>query len=330
MSHRIGLKTKIEIIRKTVGGGIGNPHFASLFITRKCNLTCPYCESINHDYEDVDTEQWFRIIDRLYDWGVRVFSLTGGEPTVRHDIYKIVEYISKTKKSVCWMISNFKKMKESQIIRYKESGLSFLTCSLDSFSQIGVKSESSVLPMLAFAKKQGIVCSTLTVVTKKNIHEIPEILKEVTQRGFIFDMGLYQHVGGIFSPKDDSLKVTDRKALEDLRTLLRSHKYKTGLVGPSLSYLSAPLDQYRDSSWKCSSTKDHYLVVNNDGRLMTCQEYLNNVHVLEIETLKDPLWREEKKKTVEACSGCFYGCYYQKENVALKDVLINTYALLKT
>ena len=146
--------------------------------------------------------------------------------------------------------------------------------------------------------------------------------------GMLFDMGLYQHVGGLFSPADDGLKVKDRAALENLRALLKKAKRESGLVAPSFGYLNADLTMYERMSWKCSADRDTFLVVNNDGRLMACQEHLTDVDVRSIASLSDPAWRKAKREKVEACRGCFYGCYYQKENVRFADALYGLYTLL--
>jgi MoaA/NifB/PqqE/SkfB family radical SAM enzyme len=327
--HSIPFRRKIVIARRTMGSGRG-PRFASLFVTRKCNLACAYCRSIRQPYQDIPLAQWEAIIDRLHSWGVRIFSLTGGEPILRPDIIQIIERITVKNKSVCWMISNFKEMTERLIDRFNEAGMQFITCSLDSL-QGGKegKSSSATLDLLSYAKSKGIIASTLTVVTRKNLSEIPDILETVTSRGIIFDMGLYQHVGGQFSPPGTDLKVTDNDALEKLRALLRRHKMRRGLVSPSWTYLNEDLAMYEKSNWKCSPSRDAYCVVNNDGNLMTCQEYAEAFPVLDLADLSDPRWREAKERRVKECKGCFYGCYYQKSVIRSIDLLFDTYTMLR-
>ena len=305
-----------------------NPRFASLFVTRRCDLHCEYCRSRDQGFPDIDLEAWEGIVNRLHGWGVRHFSITGGEPMLRKGISLLVEHIAKRKKSVCWLISNFRPMTASALDDLAEAGLDFLTCSMDSLQGPGEKSGRTCLSLLEYARARGIVPACLAVVTKRNINDIPELLADTTRRGMLFDMGLYQHVGGLFSPGDDGLKVKDRAALEDLRTLVRKAKRESGLVAPSFGYLNADLAMYEKMSWKCSADRDSFLVVNNDGRLMACQEHLTDVDVRSIASLSDPAWRKAKREKVEACRGCFYGCYYQKENVRLADALYGLYTLL--
>ena len=105
----ISLKNKLGIALRMTRSGKG-PRFASLFVTRRCNCVCAYCKSMEQGGSDMPLDQWRSIIDRLYGWGVRVFSLTGGEPLMRKDIGELVAYVAREKKAVCWMISNFKSM----------------------------------------------------------------------------------------------------------------------------------------------------------------------------------------------------------------------------
>jgi MoaA/NifB/PqqE/SkfB family radical SAM enzyme len=285
---------------------------------------------VDQPFPDIPLEQWKAVIDRLHSWGVRMFSLTGGEPLVRSDILEIVDYISHDKKAVVWMISNFKSMDESTIDRLRRAGLQFLTCSLDSLLGQGEKSDDKTLDLLVYAREQGIIASTLTVVTRDNIGQVPAIAREVVSRGLLFDMGLFQHVGGAFSPEDSGLKPQSMSKLKDVLTSLKRLKIATGRVSPSISYLSENLSLYESMGWKCPADADRFLVVNNNGTLMACQEYPGEIGVLDIKDLGDPVWRAWKSETVLGCNGCFYGCYYQKCRITPIDALFDAYAMLKT
>jgi len=277
----------------------------------------------------MDLDSWRLAIDRLYGFGCRVFSLTGGEPLIRSDIIDIVRHITQKRKAVCWMISNFGLMKKSTIDALAEAGMQFITCSLDSLQGHGEKSSSDAIELLSYAKSRGMIASTLTVITRENIDEVPFVMAHVQRRGIIFDMGLYQHVGGLFSPNITTCKVTDMAALEKLRKQMRSSKIRTGLVSPSWSYLTHDLSAYLDSSWKCSAEKDRFLVVNNNGTMMACQEHDTGVSIFNVETLDDSRWRAEKSRAVNACRGCFYGCYFQKERIGVLDALLDAWTMMR-
>ncbi|MGD6809995.1 MAG: radical SAM protein [Candidatus Bathyarchaeia archaeon] len=71
------------------------PFFLAHAITYACNSkckTCTYWQMTDRKSEDMSTEQVFRLLDEAYDCGMRGYYLFGGEPTVRRDIGKIVDY----------------------------------------------------------------------------------------------------------------------------------------------------------------------------------------------------------------------------------------------
>lgn len=76
--------------------GHTRPIVAYVKLTRRCNLDCGYCPwhtaATNFDGE-LSTEEWINIIDRLYESGVRIFVLEGGEPTLRRDLSSLLDYI---------------------------------------------------------------------------------------------------------------------------------------------------------------------------------------------------------------------------------------------
>ncbi len=323
------LPQKISVIRRTLSGGKG-PNFASLFITRKCNLACRYCRSYKKDDKDLDKTTWFQIIDRLFDWGVRVFSMTGGEPLIHPDIYEIIDYISTKKKAVPWLISNFKAVNDEVLTNLKSSGLTFLTGSLDTLGTSNKGAALGILEKMESAKRMGFFCSTITVITNKNIHEINDIVEAVTSRGILFDMGLCHNVGGIFSSSDPSFRISDDAQLHKLKQFLLRKKRLTGMVSPSIGYLKRGIDHYKNMDWKCSWQRDAYLVVGAEGHLLACQEWPTPVRVLDIESPEDPRWRAAKRAEVEKCGGCAYGCYYQKEHIHPLDVFYGLVGLLRS
>ena len=69
---------------------------AYLEVTNACNLKCIHCYKTAGTPlpQELDTEDWFRIIDELKELGVMTLAFTGGEPFLREDISQILEYAS--------------------------------------------------------------------------------------------------------------------------------------------------------------------------------------------------------------------------------------------
>ncbi len=71
---------------------------AYLHVTDRCNLSCVGCYSFIENrnlQKDLSTAELMNIIDQLADCGVRGITISGGEPFIRDDMTRIVEYIKK-------------------------------------------------------------------------------------------------------------------------------------------------------------------------------------------------------------------------------------------
>jgi radical SAM protein with 4Fe4S-binding SPASM domain len=94
MSTLIDIMIKNEVI---LGNILQRDRFKDihLSLTNRCNLSCKHCVSScgPKEYDYLDTKKIIRLIDNLCNLNVRTLILTGGEPLVRADFTKIVEYI---------------------------------------------------------------------------------------------------------------------------------------------------------------------------------------------------------------------------------------------
>jgi MoaA/NifB/PqqE/SkfB family radical SAM enzyme len=64
-------------------------------ITRRCNLFCAHCRAGAQDIDykgELSTEECFGIIDGILEVGKPVLILTGGEPLLRPDVFRISKY----------------------------------------------------------------------------------------------------------------------------------------------------------------------------------------------------------------------------------------------
>lgn len=85
--------------------GDRSPIGASLKITQRCNLRCSHCRWEKKDGDELTAADWKRVIDSLYDDGVTVITVEGGEPTLHPDLHDIIEYI-RDRGLYCIVITN--------------------------------------------------------------------------------------------------------------------------------------------------------------------------------------------------------------------------------
>lgn len=81
-------------ISRKINYPLAGPSVIQISLTYRCNLRCKMCSIVDllPQEEELSTEQIFHIIDQARDYGIRELLLTGGEPFLRSDIFKICEY----------------------------------------------------------------------------------------------------------------------------------------------------------------------------------------------------------------------------------------------
>ena len=70
---------------------------ANIFLTRKCNLKCPYCfadEFVNKKNEEVTLENFEKILNFIKKDGTSRIGLIGGEPTLHPKFNKILDILN--------------------------------------------------------------------------------------------------------------------------------------------------------------------------------------------------------------------------------------------
>ena len=110
------------------------PFFLAHAITYGCNSqckTCTYWKMSSRTSEDLSTEGVFRLLDEAYECGVRGYYLFGGEPTVRKDIGRVVDY-AKGKGFVTTMNTNGSLLGSKAV---SLRNLDFVFVSLDYFNE---------------------------------------------------------------------------------------------------------------------------------------------------------------------------------------------------
>ena len=69
------------------------PYRMDLAITYRCNNNCSHCYNERpRDYQEISTDQWKTIIDKIWELGIPHIVFTGGEPTLRKDLPDLISH----------------------------------------------------------------------------------------------------------------------------------------------------------------------------------------------------------------------------------------------
>jgi len=153
--------------------------------TRNCNLNCVHCRAAatcGPYAGELDTQAALTLLDQIAEVAKPIIILTGGEPLLRKDIFKIAKYGDRKGMRMV-MAPNGTLVTKEIAVKMAESGIQRISVSLDgSTAQShdafrGVQGAyEGALKGIANAKAAGIQFQINTTITKTNLDQIPKIL----------------------------------------------------------------------------------------------------------------------------------------------------------
>lgn len=157
------------------------PQTAVIELTSRCNHFCLFCccpweYDKNYKNSELSASEWCEVIDKYYDNGVRHITFTGGEPTLRNDLFEIIDYASK-KDVTLGLITNGRNVDDEfleKLSKY-EVMLSISVPGIKTYKEhTGVDNIDHILNLFSKCKELGIDTTANIAVTKKNIGELFE------------------------------------------------------------------------------------------------------------------------------------------------------------
>lgn len=89
--HDLGIETTAPFSANPTA-----PYRMDLAITYLCNNDCLHCYNVkSREKSELDTKQWFTVLDRLWRIGIPHIVFTGGEPTTKLDLPELIAHAEK-------------------------------------------------------------------------------------------------------------------------------------------------------------------------------------------------------------------------------------------
>ncbi len=162
------------------------PFNVQLVVTRRCNLACAYCNEFDHASEPVPYEILIQRLEKLYELGAFSVTLTGGEPLLHPDIFKVAEYAKRKFRGV-WMITNGYLLKKDTIMALNQIGLGRMQLSIDSLipNQTSIKAYTRLKSRLILLEKYAKFKIHINVVVGTDTTEnVLQLIQAVNTLGF--------------------------------------------------------------------------------------------------------------------------------------------------
>ncbi len=295
------------------------PYRMDLAITYRCNNKCLHCYAGGpRETKELTTEEWYRVMDKLLNLGIPHVVFTGGEPTLRDDLSKLIDYTQKIG-LVSGLVTNGRRLRdETYFNSLVEAGLDHVQITVESHDPkvhdkiTGVEgSWEETVQGLKNAIASPIYTLSNTTLNKYNVEDILETVD------FLNSLGLKQFACNslIYSGKAPEVAkefALDEASLEPILTKIRNHAVKLGMeftwYTPTEYCVLDPL-QLELGIKSCSACRIS-MCVEPDGTVIPCQSFFSPLGNI----LKDnwkKIWGHPlcvdiraRKYVPEKCKGC--------------------------
>jgi MoaA/NifB/PqqE/SkfB family radical SAM enzyme len=290
------------------------PVVAQIIPTRRCNLSCTYCNEYDRVSDPVPLDEMRRRIDRLVELGTGIITLSGGEPLLHPGVAELIRHIRR-RGSIATLITNGYLLTPALIDELDAAGLDSLQISIDNVKPDAVSKKSlSILDrklcLLADRATFAVTVNAVLGGGTPNPEDALVIAERALSLGFQSTVGIIHDDGGqlrLLTARERD--VWDRVAALE-RPLFSFDRF---------SRFQETLARGEPCEWRCRAGS-RYLYVCEDGLVHYCSQQRGRPGIPLADYTAEDLRREHA--SVKACAPyCTIGCVHR---VAMIDELRET------
>ncbi len=168
------------------------PYRMDLAVTYRCNNDCAHCYNARErNFPELTTEQWFQVIDQLWELGVPHLVFTGGEATFRNDLPELIRH-AEANGQITGLNTNARRlMDDGYVQKLVDAGLDHVQVTVESCNE-QVHDEmmqargafKQTIAGLKNALRSNLYVMTNTTMLHTNVDTIPDTLD------FLGDLGV--------------------------------------------------------------------------------------------------------------------------------------------
>lgn len=281
--------------------------YADLIVTEKCNMRCSMCDYwTRKPSKEMNFTDYLSALAKLKKLGIKIISITGGEPLLRKDIFEIIKLFSKDFFVV--LNTNGTLINKEIAEKLKNSGLFAISISIDSLTkkhdkQRGVSGTlAKALNAINLLKDSDINLSMKAVLTKLNENEIEDLIQFAKNNDIKIGFNFYTES---MSNKNSNLNLSNhKKTINELLRLKR--KYKDVIVS-TRHYLERGLIYYKGSLPVCQAGL-FYFCIFPDGNIYRCAKLKNEPIANMKKDSLDVIKQKIKEIKPTDCNSCWVSC----------------------
>lgn len=248
-----------------------------------CNQKCVHCYAANQELaeeEELSTDEWKKIIDKCREALIPQLTFTGGEPTMRDDLFELIDYAK-------WFVTrlNTNGIKLTKEYCEKLARVSLDSCQITFYSEseeihnslVGVNEYSATVAGIKNALEAGINISINTPLCTLNKDYVKTLQ-------FLHDLGvIYVTCSGLIMTgnacKDPSKNV--RLSNDEITGILKDAVKFCNENGMQISFTSpgfvsdANLENMGINRPTCGACLSN-MAITPSGNVVPCQSYLSD------------------------------------------------------
>ena len=293
------------------------PYRMDLAVTYRCNNDCAHCYNARErNFPELSTEQWFKVLDQLWELGVPHIVFTGGEATLRNDLPELIAH-AESNGQITGLNTNARRLSDERYVQQLvDAGLDHVQVTVESCNeQIHdemMRAKGAFRQTIAGLKNalnNKLYVMTNTTMLRTNVHTIPDTLD------FLADIGVPTIGLNALIYSGHGLTVGTGLHENELQPILDIATLKTAERGQKLIWYTPT--QYCEFDPTASNlgvkgcTAALYsMCIESNGNVLPCQSYYHPLGNILTDSW-DSIWNHklsvqlrERQNLPAKCEGC--------------------------
>ena len=265
-----------------------HPQLATLVVTRRCNLSCAYCNEYDQVSKPVPLPDLLAYVDHLADLGTSIITISGGEPLLHPDLDVVIERIRR-RRMIATVITNGYLVTRERVERLNEAGLDYLQISIDNVDPDDVSKKS----LKVLDGKLQLLAGHATFTVNVNLVVGAELAKPedalvVARRAR--ELGFAPTIGVVHDGDGQLRPLGDRE-----RAVYRAIRKRSGVGFGIIDRFEDNIAEGKATDWRCRAGA-RYLYVDEFGVVSWCSQQRGTPGIPLLEYGREDIRREYRRE----------------------------------